>query len=107
MTEQAWKQHDDGRRHCSETPRFKERGHPDSLKPDGDAAGSAAAIARTLERVGAATQTWFVGPLPASAAEHRADGPHGGVRARAFPSRHGWPPGNSPARVRLSRPMRW
>lgn len=34
-------------------------------KPDGDAAGSAAAIARTLERVGAATQTWFVGPLPA------------------------------------------
>jgi phosphoesterase RecJ-like protein len=33
-------------------------------KPDGDAVGSAAAIARTMERVGVEAQVIFVGPVP-------------------------------------------
>lgn len=33
-------------------------------KPDGDAAGSSAALARTMERMGADAQVLFVGPVP-------------------------------------------
>lgn len=33
-------------------------------KPDGDAAGSSAALARTMERLGADAQVLFVGPVP-------------------------------------------
>jgi phosphoesterase RecJ-like protein len=33
-------------------------------KPDGDAAGSTLALARTLDRIGLRTEVWYVGPIP-------------------------------------------
>lgn len=45
-------------------------------KPDGDAAGSALALARALHRAGLQAETWFVGPHPAWLPEVVDQTPH-------------------------------
>lgn len=70
-------------------------------KPDGDAIGSALASARALRRLGAETETWFVGPIPPWIDAFANDTPKrtfsGGPNLSCVPlDKTPWPPTEGP-----------
>lgn len=70
-------------------------------KPDGDAVGSTVAAARTLQRLGANAEIWFVGPLPVWTADICGDTPFrlfaGGPNQSCKPEDgKAWPPSDGP-----------